>query len=519
VKKLIFAFLLCCFKIFGEFSWTLPSLVISGYDVLNADVKMNDYGNVLCLYIADVSGAADYQLRRVISSDYGASWSSVVTISTAPINSNANFSFDINNVGDAAVIFNIQFSNPLYSSYSSDYGDNWSSIVGPIHPFAKHLSLAINDNKIGLFAFTTSAVSVDVYSTPDGGSTWGLEFTAAPVNTYYLPAVAINNNDDAVMICSDYPALDEPVCRVFGHWSAGTFGFINPPSPIFPSSASNRIVDVKMNDAGFVLYARGSTPAGSYALYSLDSGANFSSVILDPAIGNDYECCIDDNGYGIVVWNLSDGTNDRIVERHTIDYGSNWSSLVYLSQAGQNANDCKVACDTFGNTFVTWQRSTGVYVPVQIRWSFDKATTWSDVLDISPAGQNSDTRGITMDKTGHVVIVFRSTLPGPQTYAYASNGTWIPFSISGIYLGIKNEVSKRNVNFFLTKELVHTISWEKVPFAVRYNIYKYANLQKRIATTTSLEYEMRNSKIGDQYYLTWEDNFGVQRDSTKIIVE
>lgn len=172
----------------------------------------------------------------------------------------------------------------------------------------------------------------------------------------------------------------------------------------------------------------------------------------------------------------------------------------------------------FGNTFVIWHIYNGSYNVVQAISSFDKGNSWSNILDISSTGQSSSFGNITMDKTGHVVIVFLNYI-GPNTLVYSSNGEWKPFSTSNIYVGIRNKVGKKNVNFFLTRELVHTINWEKVPFAVRYNLYKNANLQKHFATTTDLQHEIRNSRRGDQYYLTWEDSLGEQRDSTKIIVK
>lgn len=82
-------------------------------------------------------------------------------------------------------------------------------------------------------------------------------------------------------------------------------------------------------------------------------------------------------------------------------------------------------------------------------------------------------------------------------------------------------ITQRTVNFWLTREIWIGISWNQVPLAERYNIYRNAALTDRIASITTSEprsYEIHGAKKGEVYYITWEDTGGVQQGSTAIIV-
>ncbi|KPK33282.1 MAG: hypothetical protein AMS24_01500 [Chlamydiae bacterium SM23_39] len=506
--------LLFFFKIFGEFSWSLPSKILSpaGSNASSPQVKMDNYGNVICLWLRSYAGKK--RIERTISNDYGVSWNDNVFITSETIDV-VYFKLAMNDSGQISLCCQPDpgmFGSNLYAYYSIDYGLTWNYSTS-LDDSADNLSMSMDKYGKVLVAYDrVTNIMVRVSSSYNGGKNWhiGVHDTTGDRQ---IAKIVMNDNNQAVLLYQE--TFFAKLCRSYATY---TTSWHFSSEFIFSEAAPGG--DLKMNDSGFVIYSscKSGVHNESVELHSTDAGENFSSLYYLSELGfyvqlDSQRCAIDQNGYASVVWEIFDGANNIVQERHTTDYGNSWSESCYLSEEGQSAWDTVISSDKFGNTFVSWYRSNGTNNIRQVRWTLDKGNTWSEILDASEAGQNAGVGDMAMNLTGYVMLTFLRS-DGSHHLVNIVTGSWYDSSI-----GIKTNLIKENIDFFLTRELICNLEWNDNPFAVKYNLYKDKDLTILLSSTTKLQYPIHNAKIGNRYFLTWEDYMGEQRDKTTIFVK
>jgi hypothetical protein len=141
------------------------------------------------------------------------------------------------------------------------------------------------------------------------------------------------------------------------------------------------------------------SPSGPWSVPQTISDAN--AAASGPAIA------IDSSGNALAVWTQSDGTNLRIRADFKPAAG-NFGTDVAVSAAGQDASAPDVSFDSAGNALVVWERSDGANERVQaaIR-SPGSGGTFGAVTTLSAAGQNGfdpkAAAGPAVDANGTVV--------------------------------------------------------------------------------------------------------------------
>ncbi|NGX43848.1 MAG: hypothetical protein K1060chlam3_00004 [Candidatus Anoxychlamydiales bacterium] len=150
---------------------------------------------------------------------------------------------------------------------------------------------------------------------------------------------------------------------------------------------------------------------------SADFGSTFSSPVdlsvvgqnaMTPQIATNFnENCV------CAIWPRSNGTNDIIQFKHSLDYGINWNSTIDLSEIGQDAREPRVI--TKGDSiYAVWARQENGIYRANLRSSTDRGDTFSETLEISPNTFSVNTpRIVTSNDVKYVYVVW-----------YMSNGRY-----------------------------------------------------------------------------------------------
>ena len=105
------------------------------------------------------------------------------------------------------------------------------------------------------------------------------------------------------------------------------------------------------------------------------------------------------------VWSHFDGAN-FIVQSSKSGDGVTWSSVVDLSQAGQDALTPQIAGSPSGAATTVWARSDGSTTAIQSNHSTDGGATWGGQVNLSSPGQNAQTPKIALASDGAVSAVW-----------------------------------------------------------------------------------------------------------------
>jgi hypothetical protein len=141
--------------------------------------------------------------------------------------------------------------------------------------------------------------------------------------------------------------------------------------------------------------------------------ANDPQVAVNPSTGD-----------AVVVWQRSDGTNNRVQDRARTAAGT-WSAIQTLSDAGGDAGDPQVGLDSAGNAVVVWERFDGTNQRVQARVR-SAGGGLSAVQTLSAAGHDAVLPQVGVDPGGDAVVVWPrhdGTNYRVQARARAAGGT------------------------------------------------------------------------------------------------
>jgi hypothetical protein len=132
------------------------------------------------------------------------------------------------------------------------------------------------------------------------------------------------------------------------------------------------------------------------------SGTLSSVQTLSKADAYDPRVALDPDGNAIVVWQRSDGTNNRVQSRRRSASGT-LSAVQTLSKAGQDALDPEIVLDHHGNAIVVWRRFDGANWRIQARRR-SASGTLGPVQTLSKAGQDALGPQVVMDANGNAIV-------------------------------------------------------------------------------------------------------------------
>ncbi len=159
------------------------------------------------------------------------------------------------------------------------------------------------------------------------------------------------------------------------------------------------------------------------ASYSSDSGATWSAPANISGIDCRYNgnVVMDESGNAIAIWAYTGGSYDRVQVSYSSDYGANWSAPQTLSADGQNASSYSVVMDETGHGIIIWRRSDGSNRRIQETHTSDYGANWSAPITLSPSEQTATTPQIVMDITGHAIIIWSNSTAGYVQEVYTSD--------------------------------------------------------------------------------------------------
>lgn len=76
------------------------------------------------------------------------------------------------------------------------------------------------------------------------------------------------------------------------------------------------------------------------------------------------QAAINNNGKGVVVWNIDDGNTQTDIYANQISLGNSWSEPILLADNSQYSRYPKVAIDLNDNVLVVWQETTSSFVSI-----------------------------------------------------------------------------------------------------------------------------------------------------------
>ncbi|NGX48417.1 MAG: hypothetical protein K940chlam5_00002 [Candidatus Anoxychlamydiales bacterium] len=257
---------------------------------------------------------------------------------------------------------------------------------------------AKNDSEKDIIQITISSDYAQTWPVPDDLSTTGqnaaMAYLANDIYQRFIYGIWTRSNGSNDIVQFSY--------------SKG-YPFENWSSPINLSDTGENANNPKAvtNFIGKNIYAIWARSNGTNDIIqfckSTDFGQNFSSAIDLSIAGfsatNQQISTNENQNFVCTVWQRSNGTNDIIQFRNSLDYGENWSSIADLSTSGQNANNPQIKT-TDNMLYTIWIRSNGTNDIVQLRSSIFTGNSWSSVLDLSTLGQNAINPQITADQSG-----------------------------------------------------------------------------------------------------------------------
>jgi hypothetical protein len=128
-----------------------------------------------------------------------------------------------------------------------------------------------------------------------------------------------------------------------------------------------------------------------------------------PSLGADHKVTMDETGHAVAVWRGWDGALKlRIQESHSSDYGVNWSEPVDLSipiYTELTRGNPQVTMDETGHAVAVWANWDGILSSA----SSDYGVSWLKTYGIVYYGHRNTARlQLTMDETGHALAVWQS---------------------------------------------------------------------------------------------------------------
>lgn len=140
--------------------------------------------------------------------------------------------------------------------------------------------------------------------------------------------------------------------------------------------------------------------------------STWATPVIEPTPGEP-QIAVHKDG-NMVVLSESDNGQTHVVEASIYDHSANaWSPPINLSTAELNAHKYRLAVDPVGNAVAIWQVTDGTYDKIQAS-IYSKATnTWSSVKDISEMEEGLLITHLAMDESGNIFAAWKEQL---ETY-------------------------------------------------------------------------------------------------------
>lgn len=357
-------------------TWSVPVTISSGTSAVNPNIVT--VGPRAFVAVWNQNDGTTTRVATAKSTDNGVTWSSPIYISIAGQNTRApDIAFDGQN--SLGVVWTRQLSGFTYSttaSGSSDLGTTWATPQDLTSASPGSNSPQIASTGAGSFVAMwhrlTSPVSVQSSSTTNSGSTWG------------VPTLA---SDAAV--ASSYPQL--------------------------VSISSNKVVATWLQSISSVTVLSSST--------SLDNGATWSTPIQISSTSSNStaaQLIRTTNGTLVSVWYQNIGSGNQIFSSRSVNEGATWSAPTLVS----SQTDCynpQIAADSSSNITVAWWMGQSPNSVISVATSTDNATSWAPTTAITQSPLFGDFVSLAVSPAGDRTVAWQMNYSGSQYKVYSSS--------------------------------------------------------------------------------------------------
>lgn len=163
---------------------------------------------------------------------------------------------------------------------------------------------------------------------------------------------------------------------------------------------------LSVDSSGNIIVVWNGSYAGNHIVQSsssTDGGETWSTPTdIYSAGGTPYspKISVDPLGTAYAIWHHWNGSNEVVQTASSTDLGLTWSAPVDLSAPGGDSDDPQISVDSGGSAIAVWKRFDGYRMIVQSRSSSDGGLTWSNSVDLSPAGGSAGSPQISVDADG-----------------------------------------------------------------------------------------------------------------------
>lgn len=475
-------------------TWT-NSVFLSadGIDATSPMVTINDAGQTVAIWVR----GGETQVAKMT---FGGAWSSPASLRSLFGEIGYAPSVKINASGQALAVWGEGFFNEPYSGVFSAtllFEKDWCNPIGAyMGELDQDARLAFNDAGQGVVVLDNEVAPSEVKVTKYClGGNWDKPFVLSDVGYPASDARVTMNATGRIGIT--WKQTDGVNTRIYGHLST-YHGFWPSIWPMYgePLSAAGQDAQtprIVMNgdDQTVIVWSRSNGFNQIVQKSWLMIGEKWSTSTDLSAAGQDAidpQVAMNDAGQIVFVWTRSNGTH-TIVQAATTVYGVEPTSVVDLSDAGQNAISPQVAMNGAGQAVVVWCRN-GIAQASTLNFG----GSWSAPVDLSAAGQDASFPDVAMNAKGEAVAVWSwgNTIDKRIQASMLTAKPASPLKFSGVQL----MASSPNRVFSYYNKLY----WEPSPSTnvVGYRVYRNGTL---IATV--------NKSLTRYYYDDWYQPQGV----------
>ncbi len=388
----------------------LQELSSLGAEGSSPDIAINDVGQIAAVWIENST-------CKAASMTVGTSWSAPVTLRY--LTGAASFpAIRINNEGEAIASWKEMLTGTSTGFFTSAllFGYGWGEII-PIATGNTYNQAFISISETGrINAFISSfkvSSEMQVYQSLFGGA-WSPPISLTPSSSSTQIDITQKNMQDAGLIGIIWTSnTGTPPKRIVyaallskdeGLMATSTISGMqlsasgqDAESPHLAVNKKKRALAIwsRSNGTHTIIQTTEKWPSGSWSTPEdlSQPGANATTP----------QIAMNASGLAIAVWVRSDGTTTRI-QAAKKEFGSAWSTPVYLSSAGGDATNPQIALSDSGEAFAVWEKANGTHTIIQA--STYSASSWSNPIDLSSAGQNAHNPQVAINSKGESVAIW-----------------------------------------------------------------------------------------------------------------
>lgn len=409
--------------------WTTPLEISAPSDNSNApQVGVDSSGNFITLFQARVG--SNNELRSTSSTDFGATWSAPITIST-PGTSSLNPRIISIGTGAFVAVWN-QFDGTttrLVSSKTTNNGQTWTT---PVNISSAGQNTRVADisfdgqNSLGVvwtrqlsgFTYTVSASG-----STDLGASWAPQqdiFSASPGGIDPQIISTAPGSFSAIWHRLNAPITVE-ISRTVNSgttWSSPVTASDPSISSTYPqlvSISSNKIVATWLQNINNFTVVSSS--------FSVDNGSTWSvPVTFSDQNSNAAEAKLirTPGGTLVSVWYQNLGSGNQIFSSRSIDEGITWSAPLAVSPPA-NAYNPQIASDSANNLTAAWWSGQGSSSTIFTASSTDQAVSWAQPTSITQSPLFGDFVSLAVSPAGDTTISWQMNYSGSLYKVYSSS--------------------------------------------------------------------------------------------------